>query len=57
MAGGDEDGLDCIAVEPTGAHVTAQLGGGLVGRQRVAVRTRLAHRLVRVGGAEHARQR
>ena len=56
VAGGAEHGLDRVAVEPAGRDLGAQLGGRVVGASARAVRPRLAHRLVGVGGAEDPRR-
>jgi hypothetical protein len=55
MAGGAEDGLDGLGVAAAGLHVGPQRRGRLVGRVGRPVGTRLAHRLVGVGGAEDPR--
>ena len=57
MAGRGEHRLDRVGVEPTGPHVGPQLGCRVVGRARLAVRPRLAHGLVGVGGAQDAGER
>jgi hypothetical protein len=48
VAGGGQDVLRRVGVEPPRPHVPAQLGGRLLGPQCRAVRSRLGHRVVRV---------
>ncbi len=54
MTGGAEHRLDGLRVEAARRDICAQLGARLVRRTRRAVRPRLAHRLIGVGGAEDA---
>ena len=52
MAGRSQHRLDRVGVQPSGSDLRPQLGRGRVRRQRRPVRTRLAHRLIRVGCTE-----
>ena len=52
VAGGAENRLDRICIKAAGLDVGVELGGRLGGGALGAVGTRLAHRLVGVGGGE-----
>src|SRR5207253_8859543 len=52
VAGGAQNRVDRFCVEPPLLDVTAQLGGRLLGRAFGSMGTRLAHRLVGLGGGE-----
>jgi hypothetical protein len=54
VAGGAQHGVGRGAVEPAGLHRGAQLARRVVGREGGALQARLGHRVVRVGGRQHA---
>src|SRR3954452_24378797 len=49
---GGQHRLDGITVEPSGGYLRPQLTSRVLGRSRRAMRSRLDHRLVDVGGGE-----
>ena len=56
VAGRGEHRVDRIAVEPARVDLGPQLTRRVLGVERSAVRARLRHRVVRVGGGEQARR-
>ena len=55
MAGGSQYRFDGVAVEAARLDLGPQFGGRVVRGPRRAVRTRFAHRLIRVRGADESR--
>ena len=54
VTGGRQHRLDCVAVEPPRRASARSCLRGLLGGERRAVRARLGHRVVGVGGSEQA---